>query len=177
MSRDIIWLTFARVGDRVCSKATRVLGTVDRILPNKNLIIITDSGQTVCDHPGHVDVLEKQKVTVRDIKFLRSLGVATLCFVLFVFPACSTQREPDAKRTKEIQAALVTHGFECKPTGKWDNQTRLALHDIAKAHGWQTAHVPDARVLILLELGGPHSDPYVATQTGNHLDGRAASEL
>src|SRR5882724_4056047 len=44
-----------QAGDRVMSKATRVLGYVDRVLPTKysqlggNLVIITDSGQTVCD--------------------------------------------------------------------------------------------------------------------------------
>jgi len=152
------------------SKATRALGTVDRILQNKNLVIITDSGQTIFDHPGHVDILAKPKLTVKDILFLRSLKVAALCLLLFVMPVCAGQREPDAKRVREIAVALQEHHYITGyPDRAWSwPRLQEVCKNIAKEHGWQTHHAPDARVLILLELGNPHSDPDVVKEKLSH---------
>lgn len=72
-------------GDRVMSKATRTLGHVDRVLPvhcgmsraigYPTLIIITDAGQTVQDHPGHVEWLREPELTPDDVRFLQDLKV------------------------------------------------------------------------------------------------------
>ena len=78
------------------------------------------------------------------------------------------QTQPDAKRIKQIQSALIEHDYQ--PGKNWP-ETKEVLKQIAREHQWQTQRVPDARVLILLGLGNQHSDPYVATQGHNHLDG------
>lgn len=74
-----------QAGDRVMSKATRTLGHVDRVLPihygmsraigYPTLVIITDAGQTVQDHPGHVDWLPEPVLSDFDIKWLDDLKV------------------------------------------------------------------------------------------------------
>lgn len=94
------------------------------------------------------------------------LALAFLTGVCFAAP----QKEPTKQRTLEIQHALVTHGYSVQVTGKWDDQTKAALFKIADERGWQVDHVPDARVLILLDLGGPNANPDIATLSGNHLD-------
>lgn len=74
--------TFAP-GDRVMSKATRTFGHVDRIIPNGHglvvktemLIIITDAGQTIQDHPGHVEYLREPTLTYEDTLLLDALKV------------------------------------------------------------------------------------------------------
>jgi endonuclease III len=64
------------------------------------------------------------------------------------------QTQPDKHRILEIQDALVSNNFMYgTPSGKWDQKTKDALAAIAQKHGWQTRHVPDARVLILMGLG------------------------
>lgn len=78
------------------------------------------------------------------------------------------QTQPDPKRVKQIQIALVEHGYE---PGKTWSQTQEVLRGIAQTHGRQTHHAPDARVLIYLNLGNEHSDPTVALEGHNHLDG------
>ncbi len=70
------------------------------------------------------------------------------------------QLQPDPKRVKQIQQVLDAHGYE---PGKTWTQTRATLEQIALEHGWQHKYVPDARVLILLELGNEHSDPDILT--------------
>lgn len=81
--------------------------------------------------------------------------------------AYAKQTQPDVKRVKQIQAALVEHGYEA---GKTWAGTQEILRGIARDHGWQTHHAPDARVLILLDLGNLHSDPAVALEGSNYLD-------
>ena len=86
---------------------------------------------------------------------------------LFSVIASGGQTHPDAKRVKQIQAALVEHGYEA---GKTWPQTQEILRGIARAHGWQTHRAPDARVLILLDLGNKYSDPEIILEERNHLD-------
>lgn len=80
-----------------------------------------------------------------------AIGVLLLCST----PAFSQPRTPDAKRVKEIQAALVAHGFEA---GKTWHDTQEICRGIAAEHHWQTHFAPDARVLILIGLGNKYSD-------------------
>ena len=79
----------------------------------------------------------------------------------------SSQAQPAPERIAEIQAALKAHGYE--PGDTWE-ETREVCRKIADEHMWQTDHAPDARVLILLGLGGPHSDPAVTQMQGDRLD-------
>ena len=78
------------------------------------------------------------------------------------------QMQPDAKRVKQIQAALVEHGY--RPGKTWV-ETQEILRGIARDHDWQIIHAPDARVLVLLDLGNENSDPATALAGRNHLDG------
>ena len=79
------------------------------------------------------------------------------------------QKQPDAKRVKQIQTALVQHGYQ---PGKTWAETQTALRSIAEARGWQTHFAPDARVLIILGLGNKNSDvEYVENNGHDHLDG------
>lgn len=77
------------------------------------------------------------------------------------------QMVPDAKRQAEIRKALVDHGYA--PGKNW-SETREILKQIARQHHWQTSHSPDARVLILLGLGNPHSDPEVLKSPPTQLE-------
>jgi len=79
----------------------------------------------------------------------------------------SAQAQPSPERIAEIQSALKAHGYE--PGDTWE-ETREVCRKIADEHMWQTDHAPDARVLILLGLGGPHSDPAVTQMQGDRLD-------
>jgi hypothetical protein len=79
----------------------------------------------------------------------------------------SVQAQPAPERIAEIQMALKAHGYE--PGDTWE-ETREVCRKIADEHMWQTDHAPDARVLILLGLGGPHSDPAVTQMQGDRLD-------
>lgn len=79
----------------------------------------------------------------------------------------SVQAQPTPERIAEIQAALKAHGYE--PGATWE-ETQEACRKIADEHMWQTDHAPDVRVLILLGLGGPHSDPAVTQMQGDRLD-------
>lgn len=75
---------------------------------------------------------------------------------------------PDQKRVIQIQSALIERGFLFgMPSGKWDNETKEILKKIAKDHNWQTRHLPDARVLIILGLS--KGNPEVLDKP-NHLD-------
>jgi hypothetical protein len=87
--------------------------------------------------------------------------ILTALFILLFYAvaaALATQTQPDAKRVKQIQLALVKHGY---PAGKSWPETQEILRSIAKQHHWQTQHAPDARVLIVLDLGNKYSDPDV----------------
>ena len=90
--------------------------------------------------------------------------------LLFACAAFANQKEPDTKRTREIQQALVEHGYTVQVNGKWNTETKAALAEIAKEHCWQAARVPDARVLIILGLGNKHSNEWVTTQPPGRLE-------
>jgi hypothetical protein len=79
----------------------------------------------------------------------------------------NAQVRPSADRIMEIQSALKAHGYD--PGTSWE-ETQQVCRRIADEHMWQTDHSPDARVLILLGLTGPHSDPAVAQMPGGRLD-------
>jgi hypothetical protein len=96
---------------------------------------------------------------------MRRLILALLIITATVY---GKQTQPDAKRVREIQAALVSHGFE--PGRSW-SETQELLRDIARSHHWQTHRAPDARVLIILGLGNKYSDPDVLLEEHNRLDG------
>jgi hypothetical protein len=85
----------------------------------------------------------------------------------------SGQAQPSPERMAEIQAALAAHGYE--PGATWE-ETQEVCRKIADEHRWQTDHAPDARVLILLGLGGPHSDPVVTQMQGDRLDNDQRTE-
>lgn len=85
----------------------------------------------------------------------------------------ASQVEPNPERVAEIQSALSSHGYD--PGTTWE-QTQEVCRKIADEHGWQTDHAPDARVLILIGLGGPHSDPAVTQMHGDRLDQDQRSE-
>jgi len=74
---------------------------------------------------------------------------------------------PEPKRVKQIQTALVSHGY---PAGATWHETQEVCRKIADEHKWQTHFAPDARVLILLGLGNEHSDLEVLEYGSNHLD-------
>jgi len=81
--------------------------------------------------------------------------------------AKGAQMQPSVERIAAIQSALKAHGYE--PGNTW-KQTQEVCRKIADEHMWQTDHAPDARVLILLGLAGPHADPAVAQMQGDRLD-------
>jgi len=60
-------------GDRVEHKVHKVAGHIDRVLPNRNLIIITDTPTTVVAQPWEVDYW--YPVSLDDLKFLESMKV------------------------------------------------------------------------------------------------------
>lgn len=81
------------------------------------------------------------------------------------------QLQPDQARVRQIQQALLDKGYtNFQPNGQWDEATLTPLRKIADDKGWQTTNVPDARVLIMLGLGGPNTDPRVTLLPGNSLD-------
>lgn len=82
--------------------------------------------------------------------------------------AHARQTQPDSKRVKQIQTALVEHSHA---PGKTWAETQETLRSIAKSRGWQTQHAPDARVLILLGLGNTHSDSQVLDWPTTRLEG------
>lgn len=64
------------------------------------------------------------------------------------------QQKVDARRTQEIQEALVRSRYlEGEPSGVWNAQTEDALRRYQAANGWQSKVVPDSRALIKLGLG------------------------
>ena len=93
--------------------------------------------------------------------------------LLIIRATVAKQTQPDKKRIAEIQAALVAHGYQ---PGKTWQQTQEILRGIAQSHDWQVKRAPDARVLILLDLGNAHSDPDVIKEGANHLDYKKAED-
>jgi hypothetical protein len=78
------------------------------------------------------------------------------------------QKVPSPQRVVEIHDALVANGF---PTGTSWPEIQATCRKIQEDHLWQTDHAPDARVLILIGLGGPHSNPGVIEEKStNRLD-------
>lgn len=106
---------------------------------------------------------------MKNRRFLTVLSFVVLLLWLILgigYLTEAKQMQPDPNRVKQIQAALLAHGFE---SGKTWPQTQEILRGIARGHGWQTHRAPDARVLILLDLGNPHSDPEVTKEGRNPL--------
>lgn len=94
------------------------------------------------------------------MKISRFLSLVLGLSVATVTLAGPRQVVPDKKRTVEIQEALIAKGYLTgSPTGKWDSKTIRTLKQIAETHKWQVTYVPDARVLILLDLSS--GDPTV----------------
>lgn len=105
----------------------------------------------------------------RWLAFLLGLALGLIIWWILSPVACfGTQMQPDAKRVKQIQTALVDHEY---PAGKTWKDTQEILRGIARDHHWQTHRAPDARVLILLGLGNTYSNPAVALEGHAHLDG------
>ena len=94
-------------------------------------------------------------------------AILLLMLLIGITTAGAQQRQPDAKRVREIQSALRSHGFKAGET--W-HDTQEACRDIQREHHWQTHFAPDARVLILIGLGNKHSDEEVLMYGSNHLD-------
>jgi hypothetical protein len=91
-----------------------------------------------------------------------------LLLLLWTIAANAKQTQPDPNRVKQIQTALLAHGFE---SGKTWPQTQEILRGIAKAHGWQVHRAPDARVLgCVLELGNKYFDPQICDEGPNRLE-------
>jgi|SRR5579864_1980968 len=97
---------------------------------------------------------------------VRLLAMMILGLVASSILCANGQKEPDAKRKQQIVEALCSHGHDVR---NWTD-AKAAMKQIAADNGWQTNRVPDARVLILLDLGNAHSNPWVATQRGGRLD-------
>lgn len=94
----------------------------------------------------------------------------SVMMILVLLASCTVfangQKEPDAHRKAEIVAALCSHGHS---TANW-SEAKAIMRQIAADNGWQTQHVPDARVLILLDLGNAYSNPWVTKIHGGKLD-------
>jgi hypothetical protein len=104
---------------------------------------------------------------VDNMKYFLILLFAT---TLYAAPK-RAQTQPTPQRVAEIQTALKSHGFEPGTTWK---ETQESCRKVADAHLWQTDYAPDARVLILIGLGGPNSDSSViGYSTSNDADQRA----
>ncbi len=64
------------------------------------------------------------------------------------------QRAMDAKRVRQLQAALIrAHYLHGRPNGVWDERSRSAMARFQADNRWQSKIVPDARALIRLGLG------------------------
>lgn len=64
------------------------------------------------------------------------------------------------ERAKQIQAALIQHGYLAGVgTGTWDPASVAAMRRLQADHGWQTKLAPDARALIFLGLGPGSATP------------------
>jgi hypothetical protein len=99
--------------------------------------------------------------------FLIAFIVVLFLFLLLaVAPLFARQTQPDPKRVREIQAALISHDY---PKGKNWHETQEILRSIARTYHWQTHYAPDARVLILLGLS--NNDSQIIDGEHNRLDG------
>lgn len=67
------------------------------------------------------------------------------------------QQKIDAKRTQQIQEALIReHYLDGKATGVWNDATEKAMQRYQADNNWQTKTTPDSRALIRLGLGPDH---------------------
>lgn len=144
------------------------------------------SGIMVADDHGIVSRKTNLSRSMGGVALRKLTGVYSLILLLSVPPLFATTRpktqprkthpvkhtetrqtQPSPQRIAEIQSALKARGYE--PGETWE-ETREVCRRIAGEHEWQTDHAPDARVLILLGLAGPHADPAVAQLEGGRLD-------
>jgi len=67
------------------------------------------------------------------------------------------QQKIDAKRTQQIQEALIReHYLDGKATGLWNDATEKAMQRYQADNNWQSKTTPDSRALIKLGLGPDH---------------------
>jgi hypothetical protein len=115
--------------------------------------------------------MSRQRINPIVLFFFILWAVMLLVFAVSMHAAPKTpkgQKQPDAKRVAELQAALKENGYE---PGKTWAETKEVLRRIADDHGWQNMWAPDARVLgCVLHLGNGHFDPSICDQPGNVLD-------
>jgi len=97
------------------------------------------------------------------IFILSAIAWAVFCTIAMSAPR---QTQPDPKRIREIQVALVDHNYA---PGKTWKETQEILRQVARMHHWQTHWAPDARVLILLGLS--NNDSQIIDGEHNRLDG------
>lgn len=97
----------------------------------------------------------------------RKMILYSLLAIVFSSQGFAKQVVPDAKRQKEIRAALIAHGYESGRT--WLDTVQI-LKKIAREHHWQSKHAPDARTLILLGLGNKYSDPSILDEPPTRLE-------
>lgn len=90
-----------------------------------------------------------------------AIAITTLLLFLICAAIASPQKQPDAKRVREIQQALRANGYD--PGRTWA-ETQSVCRGIAATHHWQVQHAPDARVLILIGLGNKYSDDAVLNE-------------
>jgi hypothetical protein len=95
---------------------------------------------------------------------MRYLLILFFATTLYAAPKTKqhVQTQPTPQRVAEIQVALKSHGYNPGITWK---ETQESCRKIADAHQWQILTAPDARVLILIGLGGPNSDISVTTHS------------
>ncbi len=64
------------------------------------------------------------------------------------------QQVMDAKRVREIQAALIRENYlKGRPAGVWNERSKAAMARFQSDNRWQSKVVPDSRALIKLGLG------------------------
>lgn len=92
-------------------------------------------------------------------------------------PRSRGQQKIDAKRTEEIQQALIReHYMNGEASGVWNDETEQALRRYQTDNKWQTKTVPDARALIKLGLG-PDQEHLLNPDSAMTAVGPASSEV
>lgn len=68
------------------------------------------------------------------------------------------QQAMEAKRVREIQAALIREDYlKGRANGVWDQRSQDAMTRFQSDNRWQSKVVPDSRALIKLGLGPDHA--------------------